>query len=84
MIDIIRAMWYNSIMDTIRDIERMSVTRLKRDTADLLNRVSYTKERFVITSSGKERAALVSVSDLEQLLRLPQDEENDEQSGKRP
>jgi len=54
----------------MRDIERMSVTRLKRDTADLLNRVSYTKERFVITSSGKERAALVSVGDLEVLLSL--------------
>ena len=65
-------MWYNVTMDT-KDIERVSVTRLERATANLINRVCYGGERFVVTSSGKERAALVTVGDLEQLLRLPQD-----------
>ena len=61
-------------MDKLTSIERINSTRLRRDTADLLNRVGYGGERIIITSSGKERAALVSVSDLERLLRLPQSE----------
>ena len=68
-VDVIRAMWYNSAMDT-KDIERVAVTRLRRAAADLLNRVCYGGERFIVTSSGKERAALVSVGDLERLLAL--------------
>ncbi len=72
-IDIVRAIWYNSAMDT-KDIERVSVTQLKRDTSNLLARVCYGGKRIIITSSGKERAALVSVGDLERLLRLPQEE----------
>lgn len=59
----------------IKEIERFDVTSLRRRTADLLNRVCYGGERFVITSSGKERVALVSVSDLERLLALERDEE---------
>ena len=59
-------------MDTIADVERVNSTRLRRDTADLLNRVAYGGVRIIITSSGKERAALVSVEDLERLLALPQ------------
>lgn len=63
-------------MDTITKIERVAVTSLRRAAAELLNRVAYAGERFVVTSSGNERAALVSVGDLERLLRLPQEEGN--------
>lgn len=66
-------MWYNNAMD-INEIERVEVTRLRRDTADLLNRVCYGGERFVVTSSGKERAALVGVGDLGQTSSLSHDE----------
>lgn len=60
-------------MNTTNEIERVSVTRLRRETADLLARVCYGGARIVITSSGKERAALVSVGDLERLLTMEQD-----------
>lgn len=62
-------MWYNSAMDT-KDIERVAVTRLRRAAAELLNRVCYGGARIIVTSSGKERAALVSIDDLEVLLSL--------------
>ena len=55
-------------------IKRVSVTQLKRNTADLLNRVCYSGARIIITSSAKARAALVSVDDLERLLALERDE----------
>ncbi len=61
----------------IKDIKRVPSTRLSRGTAELLNRVAYGGERFIVTSSGKERAALVSVGDLQRLLRLSQDEEGE-------
>lgn len=64
----------DDIMNEITEIERVKVTDLRRAAAELLNRVCYGGARIIITSSGKERAALVSVGDLERLLRLPQDE----------
>lgn len=73
-IDNINMMWYNSTMDTIYGTVRVSVTQLKCNTADLLNRVCYGGARIIITSSGKERAALVSVGDLEQPSSLSHDE----------
>lgn len=42
----------------------LSVSKLRADLADALNRVAYTKERLVIERQGKELAVLVPVEDL--------------------
>ena len=44
---------------------RVSIGRVKRDISDLVNRVAYGRERIVLTSRGKPKAAIVSMDDLE-------------------
>jgi prevent-host-death family protein len=45
----------------------ISIGQVKRDISTLVNRVAYGGERLVLTSRGKPKAALVSLSDLERL-----------------
>ena len=47
---------------------QVSIGQVKRDISELINRVAYGGERIVLTSRGKPKAALVSISDYEQLL----------------
>ena len=49
------------------DSSRVSIDRLKKDISELVNRVAYGGERFILTSRGKPKAALVSVGDFERL-----------------
>jgi len=46
---------------------RVSIGQVKRDLSELVNRVAYGGERIVLTSRGKPKAALVSISDYNQL-----------------
>ena len=46
---------------------RISIGRVKRDISDLVDRVAYGGERFVLTSRGKPKAAIVSIHDYERL-----------------
>lgn len=46
---------------------RVSVGQVKCYISELINRVAYGGERIVLTSRGKPKAVLVSVSDYEQL-----------------
>ncbi len=46
----------------------VSVGQVKRDISELINRVAYGGERIVLTSRGKPKAVIVSVSDYEQLM----------------
>jgi len=46
----------------------VSIGQVKRDISELVNRVAYGGERIVLTSRGKPKAVLVSVSDYEQIL----------------
>jgi prevent-host-death family protein len=48
---------------------QVSIGQIKRDISELVNRVSYAGERIILTSRGKPKAALISMSDYEQLLR---------------
>jgi len=48
---------------------RVSIGRVKRDISDLVNRVAYGRERIVLTSRGKPKAALVSIEDYDRLER---------------
>jgi prevent-host-death family protein len=46
---------------------QVSIGQVKRDLSELINKVAYGGERIVVTSRGKPKAVLVSVSDYEQL-----------------
>lgn len=48
----------------------ISIGQVKRDISELVNRVVYGKERIILTSRGKPKAALVSLEDYEQIHRL--------------
>lgn len=53
----------------------ISVSRMKDTLSDILNRVAYGKERIVISSHGKPKAAMISVDDLELLEELEKERE---------
>ena len=46
---------------------QVSIGQVKRDISELVNRVAYGGERIVLTSRGKPKAALVSITDYERL-----------------
>jgi prevent-host-death family protein len=52
---------------------KVSIGQVKRDISELVNRVAYGHERFVFTSRGKPKAALVSIDDYERLQDLQRD-----------
>jgi prevent-host-death family protein len=47
------------------------VTQARADLAELVSRVGYSGERILLTRHGKALAALVPISDLEELERPP-------------
>lgn len=53
---------------------RVAIGQVKRDISELINRVAYGGDRIVLTSRGKPKAALVSITDYE---RLQQAQTND-------
>jgi prevent-host-death family protein len=48
----------------------VSVSGAKRDLSDLLNRVAYGRERIIVESRGKPKAAVVPIEDYEALEEL--------------
>jgi len=57
------------IMVTIM-VEKIGAVEARNRLGELLARVRYAGERFLITRDGKETAALIGVEDLERLERL--------------
>ncbi|MEM7416633.1 MAG: type II toxin-antitoxin system Phd/YefM family antitoxin [Gemmatimonadota bacterium] len=51
----------------MRDV---TTAEARKNLADLLNRVAYSRERVVVTRHGREIAAIVPVEDLNLLDRL--------------
>ena len=51
-----------------------SVSELKRELSNLINRAAYGKERIVILSRGRPKAALIGMEDLHVLESLNQQE----------
>ena len=49
---------------------QVSIGQVKRDISELVNRVAFGGERIILTSRGKPKAVLVSVSDYETLEQL--------------
>ena len=52
-------------------INIMSVADAKKHLSELMSRVAYNKERFLIERRGKPMAALVSAGDLARLEQAP-------------
>ena len=48
----------------------ISISQMKDSLSEVLNRVAYGRERIVIASRGKPKAAVISVEDLELLEEL--------------
>lgn len=48
---------------------QVSIGTVKRDISELINRVAYGRERIMLTSRGKPKAALVSIDDYERLMQ---------------
>lgn len=49
---------------------KISTAEARNDFADVINRASFGKERFILTRRGKHLAAIVPVEDLELLEEL--------------
>jgi prevent-host-death family protein len=50
----------------------VSIGKVKRDISELVNRIAYQGERVVLTSRGRPKAVLVSLSDYQKLLQIEQ------------
>jgi prevent-host-death family protein len=49
---------------------QVSIGELKRDLSGVINRAAYGRERIVIVSRGKPKAAMISMEDLERLQKM--------------
>jgi len=49
---------------------KISTAEARNDFADVINRASFGKERFVLTRRGKNLVAIIPVEDLEQLEEM--------------
>jgi prevent-host-death family protein len=48
-------------------MESVGIAEIKRNISSLVNRVAFGRERILLTSRGKPKAALVSIEDLQRL-----------------
>jgi prevent-host-death family protein len=54
----------------VKTMDSIGIARIKRDISTIVNRVAYGRERIILTSRGKPKAALVSIKDLQKLEML--------------
>ena len=57
-------------MNVVATSNRISVSEMKNTLSEVLNRAAYGKERIVIASRGRPKAAVISIEDLELLEEL--------------
>jgi prevent-host-death family protein len=48
-------------------MDTVSLAEIKRNISAIINRVTFGRERIILTSRGKPKAALVSIEDLQKL-----------------
>jgi prevent-host-death family protein len=48
-------------------MDRVGIADIKRNISSIVNRVAFGRERIVLTSRGRPKAALVSIEDLQTL-----------------
>jgi len=51
-------------------MDSVGIAEVKRNISTLINRVAFGRERIILTSRGKPKAALISIEDLRKLERL--------------
>jgi prevent-host-death family protein len=51
-------------------MDTVSIAEVKRSISTIVNRVAFGRERIVLTSRGRPKAALVSIEDLQKLETL--------------
>jgi len=51
-------------------MDTVSIAEVKRSVSTIVNRVAFGRERIVLTSRGRPKAALVSIEDLQKLKML--------------
>ncbi len=51
-------------------MEMIGIAEIKRSISMIVNRVAFGRERIILTSRGKPKAALVSIEDLQKLESL--------------
>jgi prevent-host-death family protein len=51
-------------------MDTVGIAEIKRQISTIVNRVAYGRERIILTSRGKPKAALVSIEDLQKLEML--------------
>lgn len=51
-------------------MEQVSISEVKKDLSGLVNRVAFGRERVILTSRGRPKAALISMEDLDRLIEL--------------
>jgi len=51
-------------------METMGIAEIKRSISTIVNRVAFGRERIILTSRGKPKAAVVSIEDLQTLKML--------------
>ena len=51
-------------------MDTVSIAEVKRSISTIVNRVAFGRERIVLTSRGRPKAALVSIEDLQKLKTL--------------
>jgi len=54
-------------------METVGIAEIKRDISTIVNRVAFGRERIILTSRGKPKAAVVSIEDLQRLTMLVND-----------
>ncbi|MBC8265025.1 MAG: type II toxin-antitoxin system Phd/YefM family antitoxin [Anaerolineales bacterium] len=51
-------------------MDTVSIAEVKRSVSTIVNRVAFGRERIILTSRGRPKAALVSIEDLQKLKLL--------------
>ena len=54
----------------VRGVDTISIAEIKRSISTVVNRVAFGRERIILTSRGRPKAALVSIEDLQNLEAL--------------
>jgi prevent-host-death family protein len=49
------------------NMDTIGIAEIKRSISTIINRVTFGRERIILTSRGKPKAALVSIEDLQKL-----------------
>ena len=62
-------------MEKRNAIKTVSLTELKQNLGDIVNRAAYSSDRITLLSRDKEHAALISIEDLRRLEQLDDPDE---------